>query len=172
MAWNRPESKSLESQIETKASSIGVGAPVSLNPSINGRGYKDGWDIERAYREGVQKVTWVFRCIDAIAGNQARLPMILRAGNSPTGEIIANDKEILPLLNQKSNEGENSFIFRFRVSSQLLMSTRGVFIEKVRGRNGQIVALHLLPRNTPRPFLIPKHLYLDMRSFSPVEAEA
>ena len=151
MAWNRPESKSLDSQVETKAATLGVGAPVSLNPSVMGRGYKDGWDIERAYREGVQKVTWVFRCIDAIAGNQARLPMILRAGNSPTGEIITNDKEILPLLNSKSNEGENSFIFRFRVSSQLLMSTRGVFIEKVRGRNGRINALHLLPPQHTSP---------------------
>ena len=151
MAWNRSESKDLSAGFETKASQLGVGAPVSLTPSISGRGYKDGWDIERAYREGVQKVTWVFRCIDAIAGNQARLPMVLRTGNSPTGEIITNDKEVLPLLNSKSNEGENSFIFRFRLSSQLLMSTRGVFVEKVRGRNGQINALHLLPPQHTAP---------------------
>jgi HK97 family phage portal protein len=156
MAWNRSESKSLEGQSETKAASIGVGAPISLNPSVTGRGYKDGWDIERAYREGVQKVTWVFRCIDAIAGNQARLPMVLRTGNSPTGEVITNDKEVLPLLNSKSNEGENSFIFRFRLSSQLLMSTRGVFVEKVRGRNGQINALHLLPPQHTSPIPDPK----------------
>lgn len=156
MAWNRSESKDLSGDMETKASGLGVGAPVSLNVSATGRGYKDGWDIERAYREGVQKVTWVFRCIDAIAGNQARLPMVLRSGNSPTGEIITSDKEILPLLNSKSNEGENSFIFRFRVSSQLLMSTRGVFIEKVRGRNGQITALHLLPPQHTSPIPDPK----------------
>jgi HK97 family phage portal protein len=156
MAWNRPESKNLSEGMETKASGLGVGAPISLNPSIAQRGYKDGWDIERAYKEGVQKVTWVFRCIDAIAGNQARLPMILRSGNSPTGEIITNDKEILPLLNSKSNEGENSFIFRFRVSSQLLMSTRGVFIEKVRSRNGQISALHLRPPQHTSPIPDPK----------------
>lgn len=151
MAWNRSEIKSLEMGAETKAATIGVGAPVSLNPATTGRGYRDSWDIERAYREGMQKVTWVFRCIDAIAGNQARLPMILREGNSPVGKVIEDGDDLLTLLNQKSNEGENSFIFRFRLSSQMLMSTRGVFIEKVRSRDGRINALHLLPPQHTSP---------------------
>jgi hypothetical protein len=66
MAWNKTENKQLGVDQEVK-SSLGLGAPISLNPSMVGRGYRDGWDIERAYREGVQRVTWVFRCIDAIA---------------------------------------------------------------------------------------------------------
>ena len=128
-----------------KAANLGPGSPISNNPSLTGRGYKDSWDIERAYREGMQRVTWVDRCIDAISGNQARLPAILRKDNSPDGEIFNKKHEILDLLNTKANEGENSFIFRYRLSSQLLMSTRGVFIEKIRGRSGKLLALNLLP---------------------------
>ena len=88
MAWNI-SNKSLNGQ--GGKSLIGPGAPVSANPSFVGRAYRDPWDIERAYREGMQKVTWVARCIDAIAGNQARLPVILRKENSPIGRIVRGD---------------------------------------------------------------------------------
>lgn len=155
MAWNNRESKSLDG-IQDKAA-FGPGAPVAFNPSFQGKPYRDSWDIERAYREGMQKVTWVSRCIDAIAGNQARLPMILKKDNSPEGEILSGSRnELLHILNSKSNDGENSFIFRYRLSSQLLMSTRGVFIEKVRGRSGKIIALHLLPPQHTSPIPDPK----------------
>lgn len=150
MAWNSRNTKGLNSS-ETKAATLGPGAPVAQNPAMQGRGYKDSWDIERAYREGMQKVTWVSRCIDAISGNQARLPVILRKDNSPSGEIYTGKNEILNLLNTKSNIGENSFIFRYRLSSQLLMSSRGVFIEKIRGRSGQLVGLNLLPPQHTSP---------------------
>lgn len=135
---------------------LGPGSPVSNNPNFVGRGYRDSWDIERAYREGMQKVTWVNRCIDAISGNQARLPVILRKDNDPEGEIYRRKHEILDILNTKSNEGENSFIFRYRLSSQLLMSSRGVFIEKIRGRSGKIIALNLLPPQHTSPIPHPR----------------
>lgn len=151
MAWNSTNNKSASSS--GQKSIIGPGAPVAYTSGIQGKPYRDSWDIERAYREGMQKVTWVNRCIDAIAGNQARLPAILRENNSPDGKIVINNKEnkILDLLNSKSNIGENSFVFRYRLSSQLLMSTRGAFIEKVRGRSGQVIALHLLPPQHTSP---------------------
>lgn len=158
MAWNKITNKSMPGNEGQKA--IGPGAPVANNPGFRVRGYKDSWDIERAYREGIQRVTWVSRCIDAIAGNQARLPMILRKGNSNHGEIItgskADNSTLLQVLNTKSNVGENSFIFRYRLSSQLLMSTRGVFIEKVRSRNGDIIGLNLLPPQSTSPIPDPK----------------
>jgi len=155
MAWNKPESKSLANE-QVKASGLNAGAPIAFDTSRAGRAYRDGWDMQRAYREGMQKVTWVFRCIDAIAGNQARLPIILRADNSPNGTVIEEDNQILEILNSRSNEGEDSFIFRYRLSSQLLMSTRGVFIEKVRGRNGELIALHLLPPQHTSPIPDPR----------------
>ena len=139
---------------------MGPGAPVAQNPNLAGQAYRDPWDIERAMREGMQKVTWVARCIDAIAGNQARLPVILRKDNSPDGEIVTSKRikkdSILDLLNTKSNIGENSFIFRYRLSSQLLMGTRGAFIEKIRGRDGRVIGLNLLPPQTTAPIPHPK----------------
>ena len=157
MAWNSYSNKSLNNE---SSKAVGPGAPVSHNPGFIGKPYTDSWDIERVYREGMQKVTWVARCIDAIAGNQARLPIVLRKDNSPHGEIIkgskAKNSEILKLLNTKSNIGENSFIFSYRLSSQLLMSTRGVFIEKIYGRDGAVIGLNLLPPQSTAPIPDPK----------------
>jgi len=150
MAWNssnkaiNPDSKK----------SISVGAPVAYNAGLVGKPYNDSWDIERAYREGLAKVVWVYRAIDAIASNQARLPAAFLRDNSPFGERVPRDEEnedLATLLNQKSNDGESAFAFRYRVSAQLLMSTRGVFIEIVRGRGGQPAALHLLPPQSTAP---------------------
>lgn len=158
MAWNKTETKSL---IAGPARSIlGPGAPIAQNPSFSGKGYRDPWDIERAYREGMQKVTWVSRCVDAIAGNQARLPVILRSNNSPDGQIISKGKAgkstLLDILNTRANVGENSYIFRYRMSSQILLGTRGAFIEKVRGRDGSIIGLNLLPPQHTSPIPDPK----------------
>lgn len=158
MAWNRTENKSLYNG-NSKGATVPAGAPISVTPGFVGKGYKDPWDIERAYREGMQKVTWVSRCVDAIAGNQSRLPVILRKDNSPDGEIVKKKRgtsTILDLLNTRSNQGENSFIFRYRMSSQLLLGTRGVFIEKVRGRDGGIIALNILPPQHTSPIPDPK----------------
>lgn len=157
MAWNSPSNKSLNG---SQGKALGPGAPIAQNPGYVGKPYRDTWDIERAYREGMQKVTWVARCIDAIAGNQARLPIQLRKDNSPDGEVItgraAKNSTLLEVLNNKSNVGENSFIFRYRLSAQLLLGTRGVFIEKVRGRDGGIIGLNLLPPQSTAPIPDPK----------------
>ncbi len=157
MAWNSSSNKSLNN---AQAKALGPGAPVAQNPGFAGKPYRDSWDVERAYREGMQKVTWVARCIDAIAGNQARLPIILRKDNSPDGEILTGNKaknySLLEVLNTKANEGENAFIFRYRMSAQLLLGTRGVFIEKVRGRDGSIIGLNLLPPQSTAPIPDPK----------------
>lgn len=165
MAWN---SSSKDLTPSSEKSILNAGAPVAFNPGVVNKPYKDHWDIERAYREGSQKVTWVFRCIDAIAGNQARLPIILRKDNSATGEVVTKNNPLLEIFNTRSNQGENSFIFRYRLSSQLLMSSRGVFIEKVRGRNGQIIGLHLLPPQHTAPIPHPRTFIsgyeVDMRN--------
>lgn len=150
MAWNT-SNKALGGGDKK---SVSIGAPISYNSGIVGKPYSDGWDIERAYREGLGKVTWVYRAIDAIASNQARLPIMFLEDNSPFGERVPRDKEnkeLTTLLNQRTNDGESSFAFRYRLSSQLLMSTRGVFIEIVRGRGGTPVALHLLPPQSTAP---------------------
>lgn len=158
MGWNTPQNKSLRNDGSKQLAAYG--APVSVNPSFVGKSYRDSWDIERAYREGMSKITWVNRCIDAIAGNQARLPIILRKDNSNLGELVigreAKRSSLLEILNVKTNLAENAFIFRYRLSAQLLLGTRGVFIEKIRGRDGGIVALNLLPPQSTAPIPHPK----------------
>tara|TARA_B100000287_G_scaffold14257_2_gene14423 strand:+ start:28149 stop:29861 length:1713 start_codon:yes stop_codon:yes gene_type:complete len=146
MAWNKPENKSIQSIDTTaKAAPISVGAPISYSPSLQPKtGYHDGWDITKAYQDGVAKVTWVYRCIDVIASNQAKLPMVFRKDNNPFGEVIT-EAPLLEIFNNTTNVGENAFAFRYRLSAQLLMSTRGVFIEIVRNKIGDPIALHLLP---------------------------
>jgi HK97 family phage portal protein len=157
MGWNSPQNKSIG---QSNSKSLGYGAPVSTNPSLAGKSYRDSWDIERAYREGMSKITWVNRCIDAIAGNQARLPIVLRKDNSSRGEIVvgreAKRSTLLEILNNKANVGENSFIFRYRLSAQLLLGTRGAFIEKIYGRDGGIIGLNLLPPQSTSPIPHPK----------------
>jgi HK97 family phage portal protein len=157
MGWNSPQNKSIGQSI---SKSLGYGAPVSTNPSLAGKSYRDSWDIERAYREGMSKITWVNRCIDAIAGNQARLPIVLRKDNSSRGEVVvgreAKRSTLLEILNNKANIGENSFIFRYRLSAQLLLGTRGAFIEKIYGRDGGIIGLNLLPPQSTSPIPHPK----------------
>ena len=157
MAWNSSRNKSLNN---AAMKALGVGAPVSLDPGRVGKPYHDMWDIERAYREGFQKITWVQRCIDAIAGNQARLPIILRKDNSRDGQILTGRRALrsplIEIFNTKANEGENAFIFRYRLSSQLLMSSRGAFIEKVKGRDGRLIGLNLLPPQFTAPIPDPK----------------
>ena len=157
MAWNTSKNKSLR---PAEMKQVAYGAPISNNPGLAGKPYRDSWDIERAYREGMSKITWVNRCIDAISGNQARLPIILRKDNSNKGEVVvgreASRSTLLELLNVRSNIGENSFIFRYRLSAQLLLGTRGAFIEKIRGRDGGIIGLNLLPPQATSPIPDPK----------------
>jgi HK97 family phage portal protein len=166
MGWNTGSNKSLNGGQQKSA--LNAGAPIAFDAGRAGKPYKDGWDIERAYREGMQKVTWVFRCIDAIAGNQSRLPVMLRTENDQRGERVKEDRPILELMNSKSNMGENSFVFRYRLSAQLLIGSRGAFIEKVRGRDGRIIALHLLPPQHTAPIPDPKKFVagyeVDMRN--------
>ena len=45
----------------------------------------------------------MFRSIDVIASNQARLPMILRKDNNPFGEII-EDADLLKIFNNTANQ--------------------------------------------------------------------
>jgi len=152
MAWNSSNNKSLGNQ---GIKSLGPGLPVSMDPGRLGRPYHDMWDIERAYREGFQKITWVQRCIDAIAGNQARLSIILRKDNSRDGQVLTGRRALrsplIEIFNTKSNDAENAFIFRYRLSSQLLMSSRGAFIEKIKGRDGRLIGLSLLPPQFTAP---------------------
>lgn len=107
-------------------------------------------------QEGMERVTWVFRAVDAIASNAARVPMVMRRDDSKTGEEVT-DHPLYPIYNSKANVGEDSFVFRYRLSTQLLLSKRGVFVEVVRNNGGEVSALVLLPPDQVEPIPHPKN---------------
>jgi HK97 family phage portal protein len=118
------------------APSSGPGRP--LKP------YKDGWDMERSVTQALDRVTWVYKAVYAIASNAASLPIAIRKGDWRIGELTYDDP-ILQILNRNANPGQDAFSFRFMLSSQLLLSQRGAFIEIIRNRVGEVAALVLLP---------------------------
>tara|TARA_B100000029_G_scaffold510805_1_gene603230 strand:+ start:4437 stop:6764 length:2328 start_codon:yes stop_codon:yes gene_type:complete len=125
-----------------------------LNPIEGGKkkAYKDDWDVDRAVSEGNDRVTWVYKSVYAIASNAARLPVeILDNENEPV------DHPLLPILNRKANSYHDAYNFRFQLSSQVLLSKRGAFVEVVKDRLDNVVGLYLLPPNWTFPIPDPKN---------------
>lgn len=112
--------------------------------------YKDDWDVERGITHGLDRVTWVYKATFAIASNAARLPVTMRKGSARSSEVIT-ESPLLDLLNKKPNVGQDAYTFRFMLSSQVLLSKRGAFIEKNRNRLGDVVGLTLLPPQFTSP---------------------
>ena len=106
--------------------------------------YGGAWDVDRAVKEALERVTWVYRCVDAIASNQMRLPMYLRQGDRFKGEFL-DDHPLYKIFNLKANVGEHAAIFRYRLSAQFLLSRKGVFVLVVRNNGGDVTDLILLP---------------------------
>ena len=126
---------------------------TSTNAAYSGVAYQSNWDVRRAVKDGYERVIWVFRAVDHIASSASRLPIQLREGDEtgPVVEGIAGRDPLLRLLNRRANAWEIAANFRYRLSSQLLLSKKGVFIEVVRSRRGDPLALHLLPCGDTSP---------------------
>ena len=107
-----------------------------------GEAYKDGWDVERGINQALNRVVWVYKAVYAIAANAASLPIALRKGDWRIGEMTW-DAPILDLLNRRPNSSTDSFTFRFMLSSQVLLSRKGAFVEITRNRLGDVTSLFL-----------------------------
>lgn len=147
MAW-LDNIKTSSPVMETKASNW-TGSGIVRQPYVK---YNNIWDIERATKDALTKVTWVYRCVQAIASNAARVPMIVRNNNAFDGVPVKNHSLYYP-LNSKANPGESSYVFRYRLSAQILLSNKGAFVEIVRNRAGEVSRLDLIPPQfvTPIP---------------------
>lgn len=169
----------LSSLVQTKAASAaGVIARATGSSSVTMGSSGGGtygaslgpvgpWDTDVAIRNGYERVIWIFRAVDVIAMNQAKIGIDLRKGfDRRTGDIIENDR-LNRLLNFRANSYETAQQFRYRVSSQALLSRRGVFIEVVPARDGMPAELHILPAGSTEPIPDPKTFvsgYLVRRS--------
>ncbi|MGW8179491.1 MAG: phage portal protein, partial [bacterium] len=138
MAWN---AKRLDTATQPSEKTVVRGTHRTMGSQV---AYNENWDNKRAIADALQRVTWVYRAVDAIASNAARLPIVLREDDPYEGETVDNFS-LYKLLNSTPNAGEDSVAFRYRLSSQLLLSDKGVFVEITRNRAGQVLALTLLP---------------------------
>lgn len=109
-------------------------------------GRADGWDLERVIVEGYERSIWTFKSIEAISKHASTLPIqIGRGGDERQFEETLEDHPLLRLLNKRANPLETGDVFKKRLSAQLLLSKKGVFIEKTFSRGGVLVRLDLLP---------------------------
>lgn len=114
------------------------------------------WDIDRAVKDGIEKVIWAFRCVDAIATNASDVPINIVKGYNNTKQEVIDDARLWKLLNVKPNSYESAQEFRYRLSAQLLLSRRGAFIEVVPANDNKPSELHLLPAGRVQPIPDPK----------------
>lgn len=144
MKWNSRTTGKAQSSVEEKTVR-GAARVLGGNVAYNG-----SWDPGRAMKSGMEQVTWVYRAVDAIASNAARIPIVIRENDPITGEIV-EEFSLRNLLNSAPNAGEDSVAFRYRLSAQLLLSDNGAFIEVTKNRRGEVLALTLLPPHAVTP---------------------
>ncbi|MGA4995834.1 phage portal protein [Nonomuraea bangladeshensis] len=110
------------------------------------------WPVERAVLEGMERVVWVFKSVNAVAGHASRLTIErVRVEADGEREVIADDP-LARLLNAgRANELEMGPQLRKRLSGQILLSPNGAFVEVTTSRRGHPVGLDLLPPGRTRP---------------------
>lgn len=154
----------LDGLLETKVSRRDKGSADSITratgsaPVSSGQGLGNvgSWDIDKATQAGYERVIWIWRCVDVIAQNQASISIDLVKGMDRRGGERIENERAFRLLNFRANPYESSWHFRYRLSSQLLLSRRGAFIEVVPGKDGFPSELHLLPVGRTKPIPDPK----------------
>jgi HK97 family phage portal protein len=108
---------------------------------LDNNGAPAAWPVEKAVAEGYARVVWVFKAVDTIAGNAARLKFRLK-----NGQDVVDDHPLYRLLNHgQANPLETGWMFRKRLSAQVLLSPRGAFVEVTKTRMGTPTRLDLLP---------------------------
>lgn len=130
----------------------------------------NAWDIDRTITDALERVIWVFRCVDAIAMNASKITMLKREGNPIDGKEI-KDPNLKRLLNRRTNRYEDAQMFRYRLSAQLLLSRRGAFIEMVKNDLGQVKQLHLLPPGMVEPIPDPRTFVAGYRLMNQIAME-
>ncbi|WNM67043.1 portal protein [Gordonia Phage Schomber] len=151
---------------ETKATASAGDAPArAAGAALQTAGMPLGatvgqWDIQQGVTRGLERVSIVFRCVDAIATTQSRIPInIVKAApgivDLSKGEVV-DDADLWKLLNRKTNKYETAQQLRYRLSATLLLSRRGAFLEVVQGTQGKPAELHLLMPGSVQPIPDPK----------------
>lgn len=104
------------------------------------------WPVERAVSEGYERIIYVFRSVEAIAGQASRLPFRLKEDDEEV-----DDHPLYAILNHQANPMETGRQFRKRLGAQILLSKRGAFVEVSKARNGTPLRMDLLAPGRTRP---------------------
>ena len=128
---------------------VKVGVPVAMAQyyaSIAGANHSSArdWPVERAVAEGYDRVMWVFKSVNTIAADSARLAFRLREGDDEDSPVV-EDHPLYRVLNKQANPLERGPIFRKRLSAQILLSKKGAFVEITKSNGGSIIRVDLLP---------------------------
>ncbi|MGA5134436.1 phage portal protein [Streptomyces olivoreticuli] len=130
-------------------------------------GRAQGWDMDRVVTEGYERSVWTFKAVEAISKHPGALPIeIGRGGDERQFAETLTDHPLLRVLNQRANPLETGDVFKKRLSAQLLLSKKGVFVEVTRSRAGTITRLDLLPPDRVEPIPDPHGDYISHYQFT------
>lgn len=119
--------------------------PVAVNRKD--RPYQDQWTIQRAVEMAFMRSVWVFRACQAIANNQAKLPIVARKDDWVDGKIVESSVADRLNFNPTRNRAFNATIFRRMTSLQLLLNRQGCMQEVTPTRSGDLYSLNIFPPN-------------------------
>lgn len=132
--WDLLESKTVSPAAAADATARSIASGPRAGMAVT-NGSPMAADNVRAVVDGhYRRVLWVFRCVDAIAQAECSLPIYAWTSHDDTATRADGYDHIEALLNgpNRPNPGEEYWQLRYRISSLLLLSTRGVFVEIVR----------------------------------------
>lgn len=145
---------------ETKAASASDAPARAAGAALQTAGMPLGaavgqWDVQQGVTRGLERVSIVFRCVDAIAQTQSRIPMQIVRSKPGVADLskaeVIDDADLWKLLNRRANKYETAQQFRYRLSATLLLSRRGAFVEMVPASGGEPASLHLMMPGSVQP---------------------
>ncbi|WP_158761484.1 phage portal protein [Streptomyces sp. NRRL S-146] len=123
--------------------------------------------MDRVIQEGYERSIWAFKSVEAISKHPGSLAVeIGRGGDERQFAETLTDHPLLHVLNVQANPLERATVFKKRLSAQLLLSKKGVFVEITRSRGGTITRLDLLPPNRVEPIPDPHGDYVSHFEFT------
>lgn len=118
---------------------------------FGGNPYSSTWDVERAVRDGMERVIWIARGIELNAQQVASWPVRAMQGDAPDWRQV--EDPILPLFrSSRINPVDGSaYAFLVGLGMQFQLSKAGAFVEVIPNRAGGVAALYLLPPGQTKP---------------------
>jgi HK97 family phage portal protein len=137
--WTRLLSDGAETKAVSRAEASDATARSLAAGSRAGLGHQSPLsqdNVEQVVEGHYKRVLWVFRCVDAIAQAECSLPIYAWQSHDDEAARADGFDHLERLLNgpDRPNRFEEYWEFRYRISTLLLLSQVGVFVEIVRDK--------------------------------------